>query len=125
MSVAHIAVIDDDRETRELIQSALELEGYSASLFSGEDGVLAQLEALAPDLIMLDIMIAGLDGYELCTLIKQSQRLQKTPVLFVSGMPVHETEPRLRLVGADDYLSKPFLLKLLYQKIKALLNAKV
>lgn len=121
---AHIAVIDDDRETRELIQSALELEGYRASLLSGADDVVAQLEALAPDLIMLDVMIAGLDGYEICTLIKQSQQLQKTPVLFVSGMPAHEAEHKLRAVGADGYLSKPFLLKLLYQKIKNLLNAK-
>jgi DNA-binding response OmpR family regulator len=121
---AHIAVIDDDRETRELLQSALELEGYRTSLLSGDGGVVAQLEALAPDLIMLDVMIAGLDGYELCALIKQSQKLQKTPVLFVSGMPAHEAEHKLRLVGADSYLSKPFLLKSLYQKIKTLLGAK-
>jgi DNA-binding response OmpR family regulator len=121
---AHIAVIDDDRETRELIQSALELEGYRASLFSGEDTVVAQLEALSPDLILLDVMIAGLDGYELCRLIKQRPTLQKTPVLFVSGMPAHDAEQKLRAVGASDYLSKPFLLKSLYQKIKTLLEVK-
>jgi CheY-like chemotaxis protein len=121
---AHIAVIDDDRETRELIQSALELEGYRASLLSGEGCVVSQLEALSPDLILLDVMIADIDGYELCKLIKQNQTLQNIPVVFVSGMPIRDAEHGPLAEGTNHYLSKPFLLDSLYRKIQTLLTVK-
>ncbi len=114
-----IAVIDDDLETQELIKAALELEGYRVALISMFDPILPQVEQVAPDVILLDLMIAGEDGYSLCRQLKQQPKVREIPILFVTGMP--HIEQKTLAAGASGHLMKPFLLKELYQAISKLL----
>jgi DNA-binding response OmpR family regulator len=116
---ALIAVIDDDRETQELLRDALLLEGYEVALISFYDP-LAQLSSILPDLILLDVMITDKDGFELCREIKRSEALKGVPILFVTG--IVDIEQKSVAAGANGHLIKPFLLQDLYQKVANLLT---
>jgi two-component system, NarL family, nitrate/nitrite response regulator NarL len=103
-----VLVIDDDQSYRELLISLLERAGYATvGLPSGEEA-LASAEAERPALVILDVKLPGVSGYEVCRELKDAYGTS-LPVIFVSGV---RTEPFDRaaglLVGADDYIVKPF-----------------
>lgn len=109
-----ILVIDDDPLIRELIQCILE-DDYDVITVSGADDALKFMESLQPDLILLDVVMPSMDGYELFALIKQMPAMSDLPVLFLTCMSEYDSELRGLEMGAADYISKPFnpgLLKL-------------
>lgn len=111
----HIFVVDDERNIRDLIKKYLQKEGYKVTLF--EDGVnlLEEINRLKPDLIVLDIMMPGIDGLELCKAIRKNNDI---PIIFVSAKD-EEVDRIIGLeLGADDYLSKPFSPRELVVRIK-------
>lgn len=113
--IKHIFVIDDDQEIRYLIRKYLEKEGFRVTDFSGPAHVLSETKRLAPDMLILDIMMPGLDGIELC---KSIRRMSDIPIIFVSAKD-EELDRIIGLeVGGDDYLAKPFSLRELSIRIK-------
>lgn len=115
----HIFVVDDEVNIRELIKKYLEKEGYKVTLFSNGEQVFSELERLKPNLIVLDIMMPGIDGLELCKKIRTKSDL---PIIFVSARD-EEFDRILGLeLGADDYLSKPFSPRELVIRIKTILR---
>lgn len=111
----HIFVVDDERNIRDLIKKYLQKEGYKVTLF--EDGVnlLEEINRLKPDLIVLDIMMPGIDGLELCKAIRKNNDI---PIIFVSAKD-EEVDRIIGLeLGGDDYLSKPFSPRELVVRIK-------
>jgi len=120
-----IAIIDDDRETLQLLEEILRLEGYRVISFTGETSLFPQIEAVQPSAILLDVMIACYDGYALCQQIKQNKALHQVPVVFISGMTAPEDQRRGIEAGASGYLTKPFLLDTLYGTLRALLGPRV
>ncbi|MBF8982377.1 response regulator transcription factor [Lutibacter sp. B2] len=115
----HIFVVDDEVNIRELIKKYLEKEGYKVTLFSNGEQVFSELERLKPHLIVLDIMMPGIDGLELCKKIRTKSDL---PIIFVSARD-EEFDKILGLeLGADDYLSKPFSPRELVIRIKTILR---
>lgn len=100
----HIFVIYDERNIRDLIKKYLEKEGYKVSCFANYQNVISELERLKPDLIVLDIMMPGLDGLELC---KEIRTKSQVPIIFVSAKD-GEFDRVLGLELGDDYLTKPF-----------------
>src|SRR5918912_1091573 len=103
-----IAVVEDEAELASLIEYNLTRNGFETRILNGADGTLQQLEDWAPDLVVLDIMLPGPDGFEICRRIRQSKKLARTPVLFLTARS-DEVDRVLGLeIGGDDYVTKPF-----------------
>ncbi|MCZ7644982.1 MAG: response regulator [Planctomycetota bacterium] len=122
MSTAKIVVIEDESDILELLEYNLSKEGYRvASARDGEDG-LRKVRKEAPDLVLLDLMLPGLDGIELCRRLKSDPLTRSTPVMMVTAKG-EESDVVLGLgVGADDYVTKPFSPKELLARVKAVLR---
>lgn len=111
----HIFVVDDEREIRELIVKYLETEGYRTTSFSSGTSMVTEIERLQPDLMVMDIMMPGIDGLQLCRDIRV---ISDVPIVFVSARG-EEIDRIIGLeMGADDYLSKPFSPRELLVRIK-------
>lgn len=111
----HIFVIDDEFTIRDLIKKYLIKEGYSVTLFSDGTNVIDEFRRLNPDLLVLDIMMPGVDGLDLC---KEIRKKSEIPIIFVSARD-DEFDRILGLeLGGDDYLSKPFSPRELVVRIK-------
>src|ERR1022692_4483268 len=114
-----IAIVEDEAELAALLDYNLTRGGYQAYVLSGNKGALKDLEAWKPDLIVLDVMLPGDDGFELCRQIRQSPVLARTPVLFLTARS-DEVDRVLGLeIGGDDYMTKPFSPRELIARVKA------
>ncbi|MBT3260400.1 MAG: response regulator, partial [Deltaproteobacteria bacterium] len=106
-SSKRILVVDDEEMNRDLIEALLEDFGHEAEL--AESGVEA-LAKLKPgfDLVFLDVMMPGMDGYEVCRRLKKNTRLSHIPVIFITAKGEVEDETKGLEMGAVDYIFKPF-----------------
>jgi DNA-binding response OmpR family regulator len=119
-----IAIVEDEAELAALIEYNLVRHGYEAQLLGGSKGTLRALEQARPDLILLDVMLPDLDGFELCRQIRQSSVLGRTPVLFLTARS-DEVDRVLGLeIGGDDYMTKPFSPRELIARVKRTCAAK-
>jgi PleD family two-component response regulator len=108
MPDARILVVDDDEWILRMVSTVLRNEKYEIITASdGEEGLATALTT-RPDLIILDVMMPGMDGYTVCRKIREERRFQKLPVLFLTAK--HEVESRMLSLdnGANDYLTKPY-----------------
>src|ERR1035438_9270858 len=114
-----IAIVEDEAELAALIEYNLVRHGYEAQILGGSKGTLRALEQAKPDLILLDVMLPDVDGFELCRQIRQSAVLGRTPVLFLTARS-DEVDRVLGLeIGGDDYMTKPFSPRELVARVKA------
>src|SRR4051794_35528820 len=114
-----IAIVEDEAELAPLIEYNLSRQGYETHVLGGAAGTLKSLERARPDLILLDVMLPDLDGFELCRHIRRSAVLGRTPVLFLTARS-DEVDRVLGLeIGGDDYMTKPFSPRELIARIKA------
>src|ERR1700722_19072503 len=114
-----IAVVEDEPELAALIEYNLRRHGYEPHLFTGSKSLLKTLEQLKPDLVLLDVMLPEIDGFEICRNIRQSPVLGRIPVLFLTAR-AEEVDRVLGLeIGGDDYMTKPFSPRELIARIKA------
>ncbi|MDH3980084.1 MAG: response regulator transcription factor [Gammaproteobacteria bacterium] len=122
MSVVKITIIEDEEDIRHLLLYNLEKEGYSASGYeSGEEG-LAAVRAEQPDLVLLDLMLPGIDGMDVCRQLKQDAATRDIPVIIISAKGEESDIVAGLELGADDYLSKPFSPKVLLARIRTVLR---
>lgn len=103
-----VMVIDDSRTIRRTAETLLKKEG--CDVLTAVDGfeALAKISDQKPQLIFVDIMMPRLDGYQTCALIKNNQQLRSTPVIMLSSKDGLFDKARGRIVGAEQYLTKPF-----------------
>jgi two-component system phosphate regulon response regulator PhoB len=122
MSGQHILVVDDEEDIIELVSYNLVKAGYRVtSVGSGEDAIKAA-RSKAPDLVLLDLMLPGVDGLEVCNTLKRDPRTANIPVIMLTARG-EETEVVTGLeLGADDYITKPFSPRVLLARIKAVLR---
>jgi len=114
-----IAVVEDEAELGSLIEYNLTRSGYQTQVLGGTGGTLKALEQFHPDLIVLDVMLPEMDGFELCRQIRHSNTLGRTPVLFLTARS-DEVDRVLGLeIGGDDYMTKPFSPRELIARVKA------
>src|SRR5215467_8931866 len=114
-----IAIVEDESELASLIEYNLSRHGYDAQVLGGSAGTLRALEQSKPDLILLDVMLPDVDGFELCRQIRGSGTLGRTPVLFLTARS-DEVDRVLGLeIGGDDYMTKPFSPRELIARVKA------
>ena len=117
-----VLVIDDEEDIRELILYNLLKEGYTVECaVSGEAG-LEMLKRGLPDLIILDLMLPGLDGLEVCRRVKADSQLQHIPIIMVTARGEEPDIVRGLELGADDYVAKPFSPKVLLARVKSVLR---
>ncbi len=119
MSKPRILVVDDDKNITSFLRRALAYSGYQVEVVdNGEDGLARALEA-PPDLVILDVMMPGLDGYEVCRRLRAGGDV---PILMLTAKDEVRDRVRGLDVGADDYLVKPFAVEELQARIRALLR---
>ncbi len=112
-----IAVVDDDRDVRELLETSLQHAGYEVKLAANGLRLISTLHVDRPDLILLDVMMSWIDGFELCRAIKQNAEFRKIPVVFISGKTTTADVERGLKCGAVDYFPKPLDLERLIARV--------
>ena len=122
MAKTKVLVVEDDRSLAEVLQYNLEQNGYEVfCAYDGQDG-LSQARLRLPELIVLDVMIPILDGLEVCKMLRASSSTSDIPVIMLTAKS-EETDQLVGFsVGADDYVVKPFSVKVLLQRIKTMLR---
>jgi len=119
-----ILVVDDNEENREMLARRLERQGYEVHTAAGGGEALAMLAARSADLVLLDVMMPDVNGYEVLARLKAAPALRDIPVLMISSLDEVESVARCIELGADDYLPKPFNPVILRARVGASLEKK-
>ena len=118
-----IFVVEDDADIARLVRHHLEAAGYRTRVYATAHAVLAEALRDRPALLLLDIMVPGGDGIELCRQIRQSgEALRGTPIVFMTARTSEADRIRRLEIGADDYITKPFSPRELVARVKAVLR---
>ncbi len=108
MGNKRVLVVDDEPELVELVQMRLEANGYDVVTASDGPEGLEKARTMHPDLMILDLMLPQLNGYEVCTVLKQDTRFKRIPIVMFTAKTQAKDEQTARDCGADAYLRKPF-----------------
>lgn len=108
VKAARILVVDDEPEITEIIEAFLVNAGYQVKVENIPGKALALAKEFNPDLILLDIMMPGTDGYQVCNRIKEDPTLTSIPVIFLTGKDSKDDQGRSFQVGGDMFIKKPF-----------------
>ncbi len=103
-----ILIVDDDPKYRLLLDTTLKKKGYKTRCASGGESAIAQLDSFQPDLILLDIVMPEMDGFEICRRLQQMPKLQDVPIIFLTAQDSQEDTIKAFALGAVDYITKPF-----------------
>ncbi len=125
MSKGRILVVDDEIYIVHILDFSLGMEGYEVITALDGEQALEKLKSEKPDLIVLDIMMPKLDGYEVCKSIKANQETAHIPVILLSAKGRNVDQKLGFDVGADDYITKPFSPRKLVERINQLLGQTV
>lgn len=122
MSGEKIIVVDDEENIRELVRYNLAQEGYQVTTVGSGEEALQQACSQVPDLIILDLMLPGIDGLDVCRALKNGSKTAHIPIVMLT-VKGEESDIVIGLeLGADDYITKPFSPKVLLARIKAVLR---
>ncbi len=122
MNSKKILVVDDEVDLVETVRFPLEMEGYQVLIsYNGEDA-LNQARKENPDLILLDLMLPKLDGYKVCRLLKFDDRYKHIPILMLTAKTQEKDKALGMETGANEYITKPFEMEELIEKVKAYLK---
>ncbi|MGC4101972.1 response regulator [Ferruginibacter sp.] len=102
----HILVIDDNEDILYMLQAMLKIKGYKVSVKKNIKALDEDIEKLAPDVILMDMLLSGIDGREVCVHLKAHQQFARIPVIMISAHP--EAKETCLAAGADHFLEKPF-----------------
>jgi len=119
-----ILIVDDESSARAALELLLKREGFEVKCATNGESALVECAAFRPDLILLDIVMPGMDGFEVCRRIKATPEGRLTPVVLITGLSA--TEDRIKGInaGADDFLSKPIDINELLARTRSLLRLK-
>lgn len=123
--MAHILVVEDDKDIANLIETHLRLEGFDVTVASEGIEAIRKMESSLPDLVVLDIMLPRVDGWEVLLKMKKSYPTKDIPVIMLSAKSEDISKITAFREGADDYVTKPFSPDELVARIKAVLRRAV
>lgn len=116
----HILIIDDNKDLLMMLTAMLKTKGYNISVSENPENITSLVKETAPDLILMDMLLSGADGRELCRAIKGDEAIASIPLLMLSAYPQAVTD--CLAAGADDFIEKPFDMKVLLDKLARLVN---
>lgn len=116
-----IFVIDDDKDLLSIVKSLLIKRGFNVSVYSDWELAYSDIKTYEPQLILLDVFLAGVDGFEICKKLKSNHATRHIPVLIFSAYP-RVAETAIYEYGANDFISKPFEVGDLISKVHAILS---
>jgi len=120
-----ILVVDDEPSIIQMVTSRLKASGFETCSAGDGDEALRKTRSNRPDLIILDVMLPKMDGFQVCATLKQDERYKEIPIVLLTAKGGDESRQiGLEECGADDYLTKPFDARLLLEKISKLLKSK-
>jgi two-component system alkaline phosphatase synthesis response regulator PhoP len=117
-----ILVVEDDNDLVELLSFNLKSCGFSVGTAADGAEALKKVRSLAPDLILLDIMLPELDGFAVCEILRRDPATARIPVIMLTAMSSEFARLNGLEAGADDYVTKPFSTKKLVERVKELLH---
>ena len=117
-----IIVLEDDADIANLVQHHLQLAGFTVKVCASGDQVIPQARKHLPTLFLLDIMVPGGSGFEVCRQIRESRDLARIPIIFLTAKTTEEDRVRGLDLGADDYITKPFGMRELTARVRAVLR---
>jgi DNA-binding response OmpR family regulator len=115
-------LVEDDADIANLVKHHLELAGFTIRIFPAANGVISSAESVLPALFLLDIMVPGGGGLELCKRLRQHPTLAMSPIIFLTAKITESDRVTGLEQGADDYITKPFSPRELVARIKAVLR---
>jgi two-component system, OmpR family, alkaline phosphatase synthesis response regulator PhoP len=119
-TVKKILIADDEPDILEIIQYNLQAEGYEVTTAKNGNEAIDQAKRVNPDLIILDIMMPGKNGIEVCNILRLQPAFNNTLIIFLTALSDEGTEVKGLETGADDFISKPISPKVLVSKVNAL-----
>lgn len=122
MAKKQILLVDDEPQLVDMVKMRLEANGYGVFVAYDGQEALEKARNEKPDLIILDLMLPKMDGYEVCGLLKKDSRYAKMPIIMFTAKAQEEDIKLGKEVGADAYITKPFEHQVLLSKIKELLG---
>jgi len=122
MARENILIVEDEEEIQELVRYNLVKEGYQVFCTAGGEEALRVAGSELPDLIVLDLMLPGIDGLEVCRGLRSDQRTQAIPVVMLTAKGEEADIVTGLELGADDYITKPFSPRVLVARIRAVLR---
>jgi DNA-binding response OmpR family regulator len=121
--MAKILIVEDDQGTAKQLAQGLTAAGHRCAIQKGGEGVLQLAKQHRPDLLVLDIMLPGISGFQVCRAIRNDEELYRMPILVISAMNSQQEVEHGLAQGADDYVTKPFTMHTFVQRVAALLDA--
>ena len=119
-----VVVVDDEPAVGEAVRDLLVPEGYDVEAPTDPEAALPEILRAAPDLVILDVNMPGMSGWELCSLLRRQSATRTVPVLFLTGRQEVRDRITAMQVGGSDYLSKPFSADELREKVRTLLKTR-
>lgn len=120
----NICIVDDNDMAREVIADLLSIEGYTVSLASSGPEILERIDAIQPDVILMDVMMPGMSGYDVCRILKQENEWKHIPIILVTALNSREDMLQGLRAGADEFLSKPVNGSELRARVRTMLHIK-
>ena len=122
LKAKQIVVIEDDPDVTEVLRGLFESAGYEGHFFrSGKEGI-PHIEDILPNLVLMDLMMPEMSGFDICQHLKRSVKTRNIPLIAITGYDSRDNRLKIFAAGIDDYLPKPFDVKTLLKKIKALIS---
>ena len=123
-SKKRILVVDDDEKIRKMLGFLLTAKGFAVESASSGKSAIAVMEQSMPNLVILDLMMPQMDGFEVCEAMHARGYLEKTPVIVLSAYPYSKEVEKLATLGGIDFMSKPFISSELLKKANSAIGAK-
>jgi len=124
MAGEKVLIVDDDKEITMLLEFIMKKEGYSTLVaHNGEDGVKISLEE-KPDILLLDLMMPGIDGFQVCEKLKSEESTRGIPIIMLTALGMGKDFEKGLESGADWYITKPFESNHLVKRVRYLLDSK-
>ncbi len=122
MAKAKIFIVDDEDDILDLVDYVLSKEGYQVERFRTGEEILRKVKTDLPDLILLDLMLPGVDGLDVCKVLKHTSDTANIPIIMLTAKGEEADIVTGLELGADDYIPKPFSTKILLARVKAVLR---
>jgi len=120
----HILVVDDEEDIQELVRYNLARNGFDVTVAGTGEAAIEKARKKLPDMVLLDLMLPGIDGLEVCNILRHDQKTSHIPIVMLTARGEEADVVAGLELGADDYITKPFSPRVLVARIKAVLRRK-